>query len=396
MKKACLMVLLACGGLWCGRTYGYSPEVDRATGLCIFRKVLLISEITGNEPSAGSVGATDASGNTPISFSWRNPETREYEVVCWSAKVWYNRYDPFYYDGHLYDVLISADCSRIEIWVDGAVYTLVGKLAVLGGDGSSASAWQNARTLKGVASDSSGVLGVFEVRCGKVGKDGMAKVSAVLARLGGKKQNFKAQDVDVSGGTVEVSWPLSDGDSLRVTIAEKDFSGFGGGMSVRNATIGGISNWDVLVFSVANFSIEVPDGYKLLNLNRLFSWGDGEPVYVNRTTGRWKCRKPTIAKYVTYRAGMPMPACCSVEPSESYLNVACDCGAENRIGLVLNYNPRQGTFKGSFKVYATREDGRKGFKSYRVNVTGLVVDGKGYGRATCRNPAGGPWAVTVQ
>lgn len=102
------------------------------------------------------------------------------------------------------------------------------------------------------------------------------------------------------------------------------------------------------------------------------------------------------ARYVQYRAGTPPPACCLVEPSESYLNVACDCASENRIGLTLNYNPSQGSFKGSFKVYATRKDGRTGFKTYRVNVTGVVVDGKGYGQATCKNPVGGPWAVTVQ
>ena len=395
MKKVCLMFLLACGGLWCGHVRGYSPEVDGTTGLCTFRRMLQISELTDKEVSAGIIGMTDATGGTPISFSWRHPETKEYLAVCWTAKVWYDRYDPFFYDGHLYDVVISKDGSEIEIWVDGGIYTLIGKLAEIGGD-SSVSAWQNARTIKGIAEGASGVLGIFEVKCGKAGKDGIAKVSASLAGLDGKRTNFKAQDVDVSGGTADVAWPLSNGAELRVTVAERDFGGSGGGMSVRSATIGGISNWDVLVFSVAPVSLDVPDGFKLLDVNGMFSWGGGEPVYVNRTTGRWKCRKAMLAKYVQYRAGMPMPTCCAVEPSESYLNVACDCAAENRIGLTLNYNPRQGLFKGSFKVYATREDGRKGFKKYTAKVTGVVVDGKGYGQATCKRPAGGPWAVTVQ
>lgn len=395
MKKVCLMVLLACGGLWCGHVRGYSPEVDGTTGLCTFRRMLQISELTDKEASAGIIGMTDATGSTPISFSWRHPETKEYLAVCWTAKVWYGRYDPFSYDGHLYDIVVPNDGAEIEIWVDGGIYTLRGKLAEIGVD-PSVSAWQNARTIKGIAERRSGVLGIFEVKCGKAGKNSTAKVSASLVGLDGKRTNFKAKDVDVSGGTADVAWSLSNGAELRVTIAGRDFSGSAEDMRVRSATIGGVANRDVLVFSVENVSLAVPDGFNLLDIHNLFSWGVGEPVYVNRTTGRWKCRKAMLAKYVQYRMDMPPPACCVVEPSETYLNVACDCAAENRIGLTLNYNPRQGLFKGSFKLYSMREDGRKGFKKYTAKVTGVVVDGKGYGQATCKNPAGGPWAVTVQ
>ena len=41
-------------------------------------------------------------------------------------------------------------------------------------------------------------------------------------------------------------------------------------------------------------------------------------------------------------------------------------------------------------------NGKMKLKKYTVNVTGFVVDGKGYGQATCKKPAGGPWAVTVR
>ena len=397
MKKVCLMVLLACGGLWCGNVYGYSPEVNSITGLSTFKKELKISELTNKEDSSGIIGLTDANGNTPISFSWQNPATKKLESVCWSAKVLRNKYNPFSYDGHSYDrIMISADGSEIEIWVDGGIFIMVGRLTAIGGEDASSSTWQSARTIKGVATDSSGVLGIFELKCGKEGKNGIAKVSASLTGLDGKKKNFKPQNVVVSNGTGVVSWPQSKGGALRVTISEEGFNGSGGGMTVRNAVIGGISDWNVLLFSVENISMAVPAGYKLLDMDSLFSWGGGgEPVYVDRKTGRWSCRKPVVAKYVQYREGMLKPICCSVQPSEYYLNVACDCSDGNRIGLTLYYSPLLGSFRGSFKVYAVREDGKQGFKSYRVNVTGIVVDGKGYGRAVCKKPAGGPWAVTV-
>ena len=400
------MAFLACGSLWCGHVYGYLPEVDNITGLCTFKKELKISELTDKEDSAGSIGITDEKGRTPISFSWRNPATKKLESVCWSDKVRHNGYNPFPFDGHFYDsIMISADGTQIEIWVDGGLFIMRGKLSEIGGgdsspssssasSSSSSSAWQNARAIKGVATGSSGVLGIFELKCGKEGKNGIAKVSASLTGLDGKRKIFRTQDVAVSNGTGVVSWPQSNGDALRVTISEEEFSGSGGGMSVRSAAIGGISNWNVLTFSVENVSLSVPAGYKLLDGDSLFSWS-GEPVYVDRTTGRWSCRKPVVAKYVQYREGMPRPVCCTVEPSEYYLNVACDCTDGNRIGLALNYTPWQGLFRGSFKAYAVREDGKKGFKSYRVNVSGIVVDGRGYGQATCKKPAGGPWAVTV-
>ena len=49
--------------------------------------------------------------------------------------------------------------------------------------------------------------------------------------------------------------------------------------------------------------------------------------------------------------------------------------------------------------YALVVDPSKGktkLKKYTVNVTGLVVGGKGTGEATCKKPVLGPWAVMVE
>ena len=40
--------------------------------------------------------------------------------------------------------------------------------------------------------------------------------------------------------------------------------------------------------------------------------------------------------------------------------------------------------------------GKKKLKKYKANVTGVVLDGVGYGQATIKKPAGGPWIVTVE
>ena len=68
----------------------------------------------------------------------------------------------------------------------------------------------------------------------------------------------------------------------------------------------------------------------------------------------------------------------------------------NGSGLKLTYTSKNGTFKGSFMVYALEGSGKKTkLKKYTVNVTGFVVDGVGYGTATCKKPSV-KWSVTVE
>jgi len=55
---------------------------------------------------------------------------------------------------------------------------------------------------------------------------------------------------------------------------------------------------------------------------------------------------------------------------------------ENPSGLKLTYKAKDGSFKGSFKVYA-EQSGK--LKTTTVNVTGVMVGGKGYGTAAIKN-----------
>ena len=54
---------------------------------------------------------------------------------------------------------------------------------------------------------------------------------------------------------------------------------------------------------------------------------------------------------------------------------------ENPCGLKLTYKSKEGTFTGSFKVYA---ENKGKLKTTTVNVAGYVINGVGYGTATVK------------
>ena len=72
-----------------------------------------------------------------------------------------------------------------------------------------------------------------------------------------------------------------------------------------------------------------------------------------------------------------------------------DPSKPNVSALKLSYTAKTGQFKGSFKLYATTDGEKPKLKKFTVNVTGFVVDGVGYGQATCKKPAAA-WSVTVK
>ena len=55
---------------------------------------------------------------------------------------------------------------------------------------------------------------------------------------------------------------------------------------------------------------------------------------------------------------------------------------ENPAALKLTYNAKDGSFKGSFKMYTF---GRGRLKPTTVKVKGLLVNGVGYGTATAKD-----------
>ena len=76
-----------------------------------------------------------------------------------------------------------------------------------------------------------------------------------------------------------------------------------------------------------------------------------------------------------------------------YKNKAVDASklGENPSGLKLTYKAKDGSFKGSFKVYS---DNGGNLKATTVNVIGVMINGKGYGTATVKGK--GSVEVTIE
>ena len=110
---------------------------------------------------------------------------------------------------------------------------------------------------------------------------------------------------------------------------------------------------------------------------------------------KWSFAKAASVKWAKPKKGAAQPEIYD-EASGKGLIIDDAKGKTNLSGLKLTYTPKNGTFKGSFKVYALEGSGKSTkLKTYTVNVNGFVVGGVGYGTATCKKPAVN-WPVMVK
>ena len=111
--------------------------------------------------------------------------------------------------------------------------------------------------------------------------------------------------------------------------------------------------------------------------------------------GKWKFAKAANVKWAKPKKGAALPEMYD-EASGKGLFVDTTKGRTNLSGMKLTYTSKKGTFRGSFKVYALEGSGKsRKLKKYTFKVSGVVVDGKGHGTATCKKPAA-TWPVTVR
>ena len=243
-------------------------------------------------------------------------------------------------------------------------------------------------TLQGVVYDGCDVVGIVELKLGKVSK-GKGKVSGSVTTLDGKKHMIKAHNLTGIDGAkpATVSLEVKNHGTMTVTIGGTQFAGSLGGWHVQSAVVGG--NWSkggAKVYVDAT-SASLPPGTR----EELFP--DGEPV--TASGGKWKFAKAAGVKWAKPKRGAALPEIYDAESGKG-LVVDTSAGKTNLSGLKLTYTPKKGMFKGPFKVYALEGEGKaKKLKKYTVSVSGVVVDGIGYGTATCKNPAAS-WSVTVR
>ena len=100
-------------------------------------------------------------------------------------------------------------------------------------------------------------------------------------------------------------------------------------------------------------------------------------VAVTASGGKWLTPKADRVKFVK---------------ADSAYEVETEYG--NPSGLALSAKAGEGTFRGRFKVFAVTETGKS--KKYTATVTGVVLDGVGYGTATIKKNGAVPVTVRAE
>ena len=246
--------------------------------------------------------------------------------------------------------------------------------------------------LRGAVYDGCDVVGIMELKLGKE-KKMSSKISGSVTLLDGKKHSIKAVTVKLDGASPAVGYLQVKGlGILHVAIGGNRFAGTlpyrGVDLHVQSAHV--CEAWGG---KTATASVDVDDlsGFSGMVLTNLLPYAE----VANVSNGKWKFRKAAGVKWSKLKKG--------VVPSELYnplsgkdLLVDESKGKTNLSAMKLSYTPKKGTFKGSFKLYALQGEGKgRKLKKYTVKVSGVVVDGVGYGVATCKKPAVS-WAVTVK
>ena len=250
-------------------------------------------------------------------------------------------------------------------------------------------------TLHGVVYDGGKVIGIVELKLGKVNdKKGSGKVSGSVTTLDGKTHKITASNLEGIDGTSPkaVSLEVKDFGTMSVTIGGTQFAGSMGKYHVQSANVGGDWNKGGTKVYVATSerlagTLALPEG----TIEELLP--DGEPVIPKN--GKWSFAKAASVKWAKPKQGAALPERYNAESGKGLL-VDTSGDKTNLSAMKLTYTPKKGTFKGSFKVYALEGAGKATkLKKYTVKVSGVVVGGVGYGTATCKKPAAS-WAVTVK
>ena len=201
--------------------------------------------------------------------------------------------------------------------------------------------------------------GVIQLKVGKASKKGESKVSATVIGLDGKKYTSKAVNVAV-GDVRTVTFDVKKLGKMTLTIGANGFSGSLDGMAVTSvdAAAAAATGAGVATFAAGNLS----------SLSGVLTDYLPADEAVERTDKKWKvAAKAGKLKYV--------------KPNEKKgVAGGLQATGDNIAGLKLTYAPKTQTFKGSFKVW-TFDEAKKKLKSVSAKVTGVVINGNGYGQA---------------
>ena len=258
------------------------------------------------------------------------------------------------------------------------------------GSSSTVSMFTKAQTVSGAMYGQDGsVTGVVQIKVGKANSKGVVRVSGAATLMDGKKVSAKSVAMSVSdAGTVSdtLSFRAPIGDVAFAMTKDGAFTFANGAYSAKKADVGGTLSADQLVFDVAMGALpDFGEGWQVI------SAAFPNAVKIAVASGKkWTLPAVSVLKYQKNR-----------ETGKYELVGLGDVNKPNVSSLKLSYSSSTGRFKGSFKLYATNKsvtpEGKSPkLKKTTLNVSGFMVDGVGVGEATCKNPALGPWAVSVK
>ena len=242
-----------------------------------------------------------------------------------------------------------------------------------------------AQTVSGALYRNGNLVGTVQMKAGKINKrKNTVKLSFVATVLtGGKAKKVTVRAVLLSAsqarsvrhqGTWSFKAPI--GAMTFVLNTDGTFTLSNNSYAMRKATVGGaLKSGSLGTFRLKNFNLAVPGELQdaLLPYEETFSIAGTRWQFARATAARW-----------------------AKDGATGEFGLVADTG--NPSSLKLSYVAKTGIFKGAFKAYALENasNGKKKLKKYTVRVIGVVANGKGQGEASCRSPAAGPWAVTVE
>ena len=230
-----------------------------------------------------------------------------------------------------------------------------------------------------------GSAGILQVTVMKTDNKGQSKVSAVFCGLDGKRKSARPAKaaVTLADGVAAVKNVALDikGEPSQLVItvgADGTVSGTVGAYSVKRAESVAVLS-ESPRFRIAGMPAAI-GGMDVLN--DVESGGrtyhllpDGEGVEFSVVGKKWVFAKAAVVKYAKER---------ETRQTVLLVDTGRDGSKTNLCGLKLSVDAKTGVFKGTFTVYLTSgaPESPK-MKRLRFKVSGVVVDGVGYGRASC-------------